>query len=598
MTTDQILVFAILAAALLLFIHGRWRYDVVAVLALLAVVLTGIIPAATAFSGFGNPAVITVAGVLIITRAFRNAGIVDRLAKTLAPLTMRPTGQVGVLAGLVATFSAIMNNVGALALMMPVAHESAQSRGRPASRLLMPLAFASLLGGMITLIGTPPNIIVATFRAETAGAPFAMFDFTPVGLGVAVVGVIYIALIGWRLIPPNRMGETTAEQLFKVEGYVYEARVPADSPVVGRPLDELERLGQFSVAVVALIRGQRRILAPSGRESVAADDVLVLEGDPESLKGLVDGAKLELAAEDEAGVDRRIGIETLRSDEVGLVEAVVGPGAAIEGNSPQGLMLHTRFGINLLGIARRGQAITERLGRVRFQPGDVLLLQGPVVRLGEVISALGCLPLAERGLRMDRAKQPLLPLGIFAVAILLSAFGLVAVHIAFIAAVAVLILAETLSVREAYAAVEWPVIVLLGAMIPVGEALRVTGGTDLVAQGFVSLSSELPVTGILVLLLVVTMLITDVINNAATAVLMAPIGVGVAQGLGVNPDTFLMAVAVGASSTFLTPIGHQSNALVMGPGGYAFGDYWRMGLPLDILIVAVATPLLLLFWPL
>ncbi|MHA1113363.1 MAG: SLC13 family permease [Alphaproteobacteria bacterium] len=592
MTTDLILIFAILAVALVLFIHGRWRYDIVAMLALLAVVLTELIPASTAFSGFGNPAVITVACVLIITRAFRNAGLVDRLAEALSPLTARPTSQVGVLAGLVAAFSAIMNNVGALALMMPVAHESALERGRPASRLLMPIAFASLLGGMITLIGTPPNIIVATFRAETAGAPFAMFDFTPVGLGIAVVGILYITLVGWRLIPPDRQGETTAEQLFKVEGYVYEARVPADSPIVGQPLDDLERLGQFSVAVVALIRGQRRILAPSGRESLAADDVLVLEGDPDSLKRLVDGAKLELAAEGE------IGVENLRSDEVGLVEAVVGPGAAIEGNSPQGLMLHARFGINLLGIARRGQAITERLGRVRFQPGDVLLLQGPVVRLGEVISSLGCLPLAERGLRLARPAQPLLPLGVFAIAVLMSALGLVAVHIAFVAAVVALILLEVLSVREAYAAIEWPVIVLLGAMIPVGEALRATGGTDLIAQGFVSLSTQLPVTGILVLLLVVTMLITDAINNAATAVLMAPIGVGVAQGLGVNPDTFLMAVAVGASSTFLTPIGHQSNALVMGPGGYAFGDYWRMGLPLDILIVAVATPLLLFFWPL
>lgn len=598
MTTDQFLIFAILAGTLALFIYGRWRYDIVATLALLAVVLTGLVPAASAFSGFGNPAVVTVACVLIITRALHNAGIADHIAKSLAPLTARPTSQVGVLSGLSAAFSSVMNNVGALALMMPVAHESAQARGVPPSRLLMPLAFASLLGGMITLIGTPPNVIIATFRVETAGAPFAMFDFTPVGLGVAVVGVIYIALVGWRLIPRNRKGETTAEQLFKVEGYVYEARVPAESPLVGRPLDDLERLGQFSVAVVALIRGQRRILAPSGRETLAPADVLVLEGDPESLKRLIDGAKLELAAEGDVGVDGEIGVESLRSDEVGLVEAVVGPGAVIEGNTPQGLMLHTRYGINLLGIARRGQAITERLGRVRFQTGDVLLLQGPMVRLGEVISSLGCLPLAERGLRMDRPSRPLLPLGVFAGAILLSAVGLLAVHIAFIAAVVVLILAESLSLREAYAAVEWPVIILLGAMIPVGEALRATGGTDLIAQAFVGLSDDLPVTGILMLLLVVTMLITDVINNAATAVLMAPIGVGIAQGLGVNPDTFLMAVAVGASSTFLTPIGHQSNALVMGPGGYAFGDYWRMGLPLDILIVAVATPLLLLFWPL
>lgn len=592
MTTEQMIIFAVLFCALVLFIWGRWRYDIVALLALLVVAITGIIPAGQVFAGFGHPAVITVASVLILSQALSNSGAVDVIGKWLGVVQHRPTLQIAALAGLVAFSSAFMNNVGALALFMPLALQACQKSRRPVSEVLMPLSFGSLLGGLITLIGTPPNVIIATYRQDLTGEPFSMFDFTPVGLGVALVGITFIALLGWRLLPAPRQTGSESTKLFEIGAYITEARLPENSKLVGKALRELERLGEGDVAIPALVRGKRRLLAPGPFEQLKADDVLILEGHSDALKALVDNAELEIAGK------QTVSAESLSSERVGLFEAVVSPGSRIEGRSARMVQLHERFGVNLLAISRQGESIRQRISRITFRVGDVLLLQGETRTITEILRILGCLPLAQRNIKLGTPRRVLPAMGVFGTAIFFTALGLLPAHIAFTAGAVTLVLTNLLSLREAYASIEGPIIVLLGAMIPVGQALEDTSATGLLAGVLVDLAGGLPLWAMLGILLITAMLLSDVINNAATAVIMAPIAASVANALGQSVDPFLMAVAVGSSCTFLTPIGHQSNTLVMGPGGYAFSDYWRMGLPLGILVVLTAIPLILLFWPL
>ncbi|MEX2629444.1 MAG: SLC13 family permease [Tistlia sp.] len=593
MNTEQILLFAILGAALLLFAWGRLRYDLVAMIALLAAVVVGVVPGERAFEGFGHPAVITVAAILILTRSLRNSALVDMAARLLGSLGARPTVQVLGLAGVTAIFSAFMNNVGALALMLPVALAVAGEARRPASEVLMPISFASLLGGLTTLIGTPPNIVIASFRAQETGEPFGMFDFAPVGLSVALVGVVFVALVGWRLLPQRQeQGSTAVKPLVAIEDYVTEVRLPSNSAYVGRRLIDIETLAQADVQVVALVRNDDRILAPSGFIRLQAGDILIIEADSDALQLVLAKAELQLVgAADISAAD-------LRSERVGLVEAVIVPGSRLEGRTAHSMHLHTRFGLNLLAVARQGEEQHERLGQVRFTAGDVLLLQGEREALPDVLAALGCLPLAGRDLQLRRRGGSIWSPLIFLLAIGTVVAGLLPPQIAFMIAALCTLAVGDVHLRELYESVEWPVIILLGALIPVGMALETTGGSGIIALPLLHLGDQAPAWVVLGMLMIVTMLLSDIMNNAATAVLMAPIGVTVAHGLGANVDPFLMAVAIGASSTYLTPIGHQSNLLVMGPGGYRFYDYWRMGLPLDLLILLVGLPMILLFWPL
>lgn len=590
MSVPQGLVFATLLLTLVLFVSGRWRYDVVALLALLIVTLTGLVPAARAFAGFSNPAVITVAAVLVLSRGLQNSGVVDLLGERLLRLGGGVTVLLAALTGIVTFLSAFMNNIGALALMLPVALQVARKKGVSPSVFLMPMAFASLLGGMTTLIGTPPNIIAASFRAQTGAPPFRMFDFTPVGLGVAVAGVLFIALIGWRLIPQRR-GQAAGDGLFDVASYFTEVRLPPDSRLVGRPLSEINRFVANGVNVLGLVRAGERRLAPPPRTVFQAGDILILQADAENLAALVNKAGVALVGSE------RIVRDDVESDEVTLVEAVVMPNSLLVGETAYGLDLRRQHGVNLLAIARQGRQMRTRLDRVRLRAGDVLLLQCHTQTVKDILATLDCLPLAARNLRLGGPKPTFVPVGIFAAALLLSAVGVVSVPVAFLAAVVLLIVGRFVSLQEAYDSVDWPIIVLLGAMIPVGEALETTGAAQLVADTLLRVGDRLSPAALLVVVLVATMFLSDIINNAAAVVLMAPIGIGVAQGLSVSADPFLMAIAIGASCAFLTPIGHQSNTLVMGPGGYRFGDYWRMGLVLEVIVVLVAVPLLLVVWP-
>lgn len=591
MPPSHYIVFATLIMALALFIWGRWRYDVVAIIALLLVTVAGVVPADEAFAGFGHPAVITVAAVLLLSTGLMNSGLVDVISGVLLKMNARPSLQVLAMTTIVAFFSAFMNNVGAIAIMLPVAVQIARKNETSPSLLLMPLAFGSLLGGLTTMIGTPPNIIIALARTRTGKEPFALFDFSPVGLGVAVAGIIFISLIGWRLLP-KRKGQTSQEALFHVEDYLTEIRIGENSLIAGWRLYELRKFKDLEVNIIGIVRGKTRIISPAVHEVLAAGDILVVEADSDDLKAFVDQGKLELAE------DKQLGRDILGSEEMHLSEAVVMADSQLIGRTAYSLNLRRRFNLNLLAVARKGARLKTRVASTRFQTGDILLLSGPLETIHETMQQLGCLPLAPRNLRLGYPKRVAMGAGIFLSAVAAALSGLFPVQVAFLLGALLMVFAGLLPVREVYEGIDWSIIILLGAMIPVGRAMETSGGAEIIARQILSLSGMMPPASVLSILLISTMLLSDIINNAATAVLMAPIGINIAQTLGVSPDPFLMCVALGSSCTFLTPIGHQSNALVLGPGGYRFGDYWRMGLPLDVIVVCTGVPLILWVWPL
>ncbi len=591
MTLQQWLILGVLILTLSLFIIGRWRYDVVALLALLLTVVMGLVPAEVAFAGFANPAVISVAAVLVLSKGLQNSGLIELIGQFLMRIKGGVVLQLLALTGIVALLSSFMNNVGALALLLPVTLQLAAKKQIPASKLLMPLAFASLLGGMTTLIGTPPNMIASSFREQASGTPFSLFDFSFVGVAVAFAGILFISVVGWRLIPLRRSKETN-QQLFQIEKYITEVQVGPNSILVGRLLRDVNPVFKTQVNILGLVRGAERRLEPSSRTKILAQDILIISANTENLKALIANSGVGLVGSEP------IVRENLETDEVRLVETVVAPNSILVGGTARSLNLRAQYGVNLLAIARQGDFLWNRLDKVRFRTGDVLLLQSHVETLREVLSTLGCLPLAERDIRFNTARPIRVSLMIFIVALLLSAFGILPIQIAFAGACVAMIITKVLTLQEAYQAIDWPIIILLGAMIPVGGALETTGAAQVLAGLVINHGGALPGSVLVALVLMTTMFLSDIINNAAAVVLMAPIGISVAQGIGASVDPFLIAIALGASCAFLTPIGHQSNTLVMGPGGYKFGDYWRMGLVLEVIVAAIAIPLILLFWPL
>ena len=591
MALDQALAFTVLAATMVLFIWGRLRYDLVAVLALLAAVFTGIVPYGQAFTGFSDDIVIIVASALIVSAAVARSGVMEAALTKVSPHVTSVQGQIVLLVTAVTILSAFVKNIGALAMLIPVALQVARRSRASPSCFLMPMAFGSLLGGLITLVGTSPNIIVSRLREQLTGQPFGMFDFAPVGLGLAAAGVVFLAF-GYRLLPGGRKAGGALNEALVIPDYMTEARVTAGSAVVGRTVSDLTRLCDNEITVTGIVRHKTERMMPLPDAILRADDILLLEGDPEALERAVARAHLKLE-----GADRPTHAKGA-ANEIRGIEAVVGPTSILSGQTAKRMTLHERFNINLLAVSRSGQHFTERLRDIILHPGDVLVLKGDLTHLPEKLRELGCLPLAERAIRLGNVRQGLIPITVLGGAMGLTAVGALPVAIAFFTAAVMMILLGALSLREAYEAIDWPILVMLGALIPVSEAIRTTGGADLVARGLVGPGRDLTAYGALALMMVAAMAVTPFLNNAATVLVMAPIAVSFAQQLGYRPDAFLMAVAIGAACDFLTPIGHQCNTLVMGPGGYRFGDYWRLGLPLSILVLVLGVPLILLVWPL
>ena len=632
MTIDQITIFLIIFLTFILFIWGHWRYDIVSVIALcmlfIADVILGgsksdlILDPSSVFLGFGHPAVITVAAVLIISRCLRNSGVVDLIARSIEPFSDKKLVHIISLSGVAAIFSAIMNNVGALALMLPVAIKTSIKQNRSPSIILMPLAFASILGGMMTMIGTPPNIIISTFREsyqtqlkiEALANPsskaaqyfisqninveqfnpetFSMLDFSPVGFSIAFLGVLFIALIGWRLIPRSSHRDPGSSSIFSIDEYITEVRIPDDCKFIGLEIKEVEKMTEHKIEIFGYISKEEKLISLQGNSVIESGDRFLIKADPLDLKAVMNEFTLRFTKKMRERIDK------LKNDDTIFKEVVVTPGSPLEGRNRTYLRRRTSNTLILMAVARQNKPIHKRLENIKFCIGDVLLLQGEEDVIENNINTLQLLPLADRDLSVGVFSKVGLALSIFGTSIILGILGILPTTLAFIMAILLYIFTGILPIKEIYKQIDWPIIILLGCMIPVSNALESTGSSQLIADFVINITSGLPSWCIIAFIMIITMCLSDIVNNAATALIMAPISVGIAMSMGLNADAFLMSVAIGASCAFLTPIGHQCNALILGPGGYKFTDYWKMGLPLEILIVLCGTPLVLYFWPL
>jgi di/tricarboxylate transporter len=592
-TSDQIILFCLFGAVFGLLLWGRFRYDLVAFSALIAGVVLGVIPTKHAFDGFGHPATLVVALVLVVSAGLVRSGAVFLITRTLVDSSRNLGSHIALMGGIGGVLSAFMNNVAALALLMPVDIQTARKAGRQPGLSLMPLSFATILGGMVTLIGTPPNIIIATIREDALGAPFKMFDFAPVGGVTAIAGLLFVAFIGWRLIPQNTDASEAGDPMADMAQYIAELTVPEASKHIGKRLRELYDVAEKNdVAILGLVRGGKRRYGTSHAKRLEAGDALVLEAAPDALDEFRAALSLDFADE-----KRQVALHA-EGDGLQIIEVVVTSDARINGKTAQAIGLGWRQRSVLMGISRNGRRISKQVRKTPVNAGDILLLLVPQERGPEITEWLGCLPLANRGLEVTNDKKVWLAIGMFAAAVTAASLGLIYLPIALGMVVVGFVLMKIIPLAEVYDHISWPVVVLLGSMIPLGSALETSGGTDLIAGWLIDLTAGMAPWAILTILMVVTMSLSDVLNNTATTIVAAPIGIKMAQALEVNPDPFLMAVAVAASCAFLTPIGHKNNTLILGPGGYSFGDYWRMGLPLEILVVAVSIPAILVFWPL
>lgn len=591
MNTQQIILIALLFIAFTLFISGRLPPDLVAMMTLMAGVLLNVIAPSDAFMGFANPAVITVAAILVITKALQDASALDWIAVYLLKRKFSAKNQLFILTSIAALLSGFMNNVGALALIMPIAIQTARKNKLSPSEILMPISFASILGGLMTMIGTPPNILIANYRASTLGESFSLFDFLPVGILLVIFGVLFILLFSPYLIP-KRQTSTSSEEIFEINDYIVEVQVEDDSNIIGLHINSIEKNIEGELEIIGIVRGNKRITGKIqlSKQDVQEKDVLILRAETNALKSILEKHKLSIVG------DVRLKDRDLKSDDISIIEVVVTPGSRLVDRSFQRLRLRTRYGIALLGISRQGKAFKNRLNHVTLKAGDIMLFQGEETTMNDYVARLGCLPLANRRLKLENKKATGKILFVFGAAIIATISNIVPVYISFCCAILFLVLIKVINMRDIYNNIDWSIILLLGALIPVGNAIQTTGMADLLANQLYSISHYIGPLGILVLLMFLTMTLSDILNNAATAVILAPIAVTLAQNMGVNPDAYLMAVAVGASCAFLTPIGHQNNILVMGPGGYRFGDYWRLGLPLEMLIIAISTPAIYLVW--
>ena len=591
LTADQMAAIAIVITMLGFFIWDRWRYDVVAMGALLAAVAAGIVPGEKAFVGFSDQVIVVIATVLVVSKAIARSGILDRLVRRLMGDVKSPSIQIGMLSAAVAFLSAFVKNVGTLGIFMPIAIQVARRSKQSPSIYLMPLAFASLIGGTITQIGTSPNLLISTVRQDMGGEPFRMFDYAWVGLPLTLLAIVFLTF-GWRLLPKDRKGAPSAEERFSIEEYRTELVVNEKSPFVVKTVGELEKPGGNGIVITAVVREGGHNYIPSPHWPLFAGDIVAVQAEPSALKNLIEEAKFDLAHASELRKS-----EDDRSD-LSTVEAVVGAESPLIGRTPRNFALRQRYDVNVLAVSRAGKRRAASLQTHEFQVGDVIVLQGWESNLQNTLSGLGLLPLADRALGLGKSSQGWISIAVLAIAMVLISMKLVTVAVGFFAAAVFVILLKQISLKEAYESIEGPVIVLLASLIPIAQSLQTTGVTELIGHGMASASAGLPGFMALGMMLAAAMILTPFLNNAAAVLMLGPVAAVVAKTLGYNPDPFLMAVALGCACDFLTPIGHQNNLLVMGPGGYRFSDYWRLGLPLSLMVLVVGTALLMVVWPL
>lgn len=581
---------SIIVLTIYLFMRGFWRYDLVALFALTLSLLTGLVPFKQAFSGFSNPAVITVACIMVITQAINQSKILDYLVTKIEFLFHSTTMHITSLTFISAILSAFMNNVGALGLMMPIAIQTFLKSEKSPSLVLMPIAFGSVLGGLITAIGTPPNLLISNYRQEISGQAFAMFDFTPVGFVTALVGIIFISAIGWRLVPA-RIKSTRTEDLFQISDYITEVIVTEKSAYRDKTVADMYAGIKADFELIAISHKGSKKFAFKDNHVLQEKDILIIEATHENLETVLSSGKFKLSEE------KPFTSKKLTSNEITILEAVVPPDSNVQGRSAKSMRLRARYMINLLALSREGVSMRKKLNDIKLNPGDVVLLQGDRETLQETAVSLGFLPLAEREIKIG-SRKTFLPIIFFFISVVLAATQTLPIAVSFMIAVLGIFLFNIMPIRMLYQSIDWSVLLLLGAFIPIGNAIQTSGASILISQLFLVIAGSYSPVLALVVLMIATMTLSDLMNNVATAVLMAPIAANLALSAHVSVDPFLMAVAVGASCSFLTPVAHQNNTMVMGPGGYHFFDYARLGLPLEILIVLVSIPMILYVWPL
>lgn len=591
LTPDQAAAIAIVVIMLGVFVWDRWRYDLVAVGALLAAIGVGIVPQDKAFVGFSDQVIVVMASVLVVSKAIARSGVLDRLVRRLMKGVDSPSSQIGLLSLSVGLLSAFVKNVGTLGIFMPIAIQIARRSKQSPSIYLMPLAFASLIGGTITQIGTSPNLLISTVREDLTGEGFSVFDYAWVGLPLTLLCVAFLT-IGWRVLPRDRQGTAMADERFSIEDYTTELVVGQSSPLVGKTVGDLEHAGTGDAVVVAVMREGGHNYIPNPNWPLFAGDIVTIQAEPATIKELVEESRLDLAHA------RQLTKANGERDELSTVEVIVTADSPIVGHTPRSLSLRQRYDVNLLAVSRAGSHRAARLQSHTFAVGDVIVLQGWEKGMQQTMADLGLLPLADRSLGLGQPTRGLVALAVLAVAMVLITFKLVTVAVGFFAAAAIVMISRQIPMKDAYEAIEGPVIVLLACLIPIAHSLQATGVTDIIGHQLAAIGSQVPGYIAVGMMLAVAMMLTPLLNNAAAVLMLGPVAGVVAKSLNYNPDAFLMAVALGCACDFLTPIGHQNNLLVMGPGGYRFNDYWRLGAPLSLIVLLVGTPLLIVFWPL
>ena len=585
---DQYILLISLIALLGVFIWGKFRYDAVSSTALIILVIIGIIPAGNAFDGFSHPAVLTVALVLVISTGLKNSGMTGLVNKLVGVRKFTEFQFLTTLMLVAAILSSFINNIGALAILLPITLNICQKMGWHPSRFLMPLAFACILGGMNTTIGTPPNIIISEYKSTISETGFNFFDFSYVGLSITVLSIIFIAVIGNRLIR-LRDDATSGSSLIDLKGYLFEVEVNESSLAIGMTLSAFKKEAGEDTEVLGIVNENGGVKKVKNNLRIKAGQILVIKTPPDEISSILNVFDFSIPKE----------LHSFEDDDLEELEAMITPGSRLIGRKYDFFLKLAYEELNLLGLWRKGAKYRTRLTRETFKAGDVLLLGIRDLDEEDVtnkIKHLGLMPLMQRELQTIPSRSRLLK-GIifFLISIILVTFNILPTAAAFLLCVLGFARIRIID-SNFYRDIDWPIIIMLAAMIPIGTALQTTGLSDIISTSISNIAGDMSLFWLLFVILVITMATTDIINNAATAVIMAPISAGIGMQLGYDVEPFLMVVAVGASCAFLTPIGHQCNTVVMGPGNYKFTDYWRLGLPLDILIIAVSIPMILFVW--
>lgn len=618
---EKFLLLGLLVTALALFASERFRADLVAIALLLAMLLTGMLTVQEGFSGFASPAVITVVCMFILSGGLVRAGVADEIARWVLARGLR--GQVSLcmtlmlICGLMSSF---MNNIAAVTILLPSVFAISARSGVPVTKLLIPLSFSSLLGGLTTLVGTPPNLLASEALSAAGYTPFAMFDFAPTGLAVFATGLVYFALLGLRLVPVREVA--AQDDTRSLRHYVAETVIPAGSALAGRRVDQVRLKETHGLRILRIHRAyqsQRKESAADlpwlrfgrhGRDEgdagysfvpwpeavLAVGDHVQVEGDPSLLLQSQGRGLLELV--DPEGAARSQGSVTEAND--GLIgEVALSPGSRSLGSTIGDADFAARYGVSVLGLRRNGRQEDERINQLRLETGDVLLVRGTVEALGELGHSPDFLVVNRLASATRDHSRRWLAVAIMALTVLTAATGVLHISVAALAGVLLMVLSGCLPVRDMYAQVDWRVIFMIAALMPLGIAMdnSHTGAAQMIANVLQTLTGGSNPRIAMLAVILVTVGLTQVMSNAACVVLVAPIAIQLAQNMGIDPHAFVMAVAIAASTAFITPIGHQANVLVYGVGNYRFNDFIKVGGPLTAMIVIVAMIVVPMVWP-